>query len=539
MEKKNLDRLFQEQFRDYEVAPPDHVWPAIEAELNRKKKRRVIPLWYKLSGVAALLVIGLGIYATIDSGSSAGSNTVVAVPVEGNEKSSSETNSGSKSDTNDINNETPVIVQSDVVESRSDQNTGENVSLGKQVVSETNGSKPSGGKSRIKNSSKSAVVSADKNRNAKSNTSPSGIENGKSPRETGIAIVNESPSEQKQNNVGSENALEKSAVQTVKVERPIKTGKPLPNEGIAQSSENNTSVKNETQAEKPLNINPASEQNAVVQANQAETQPDSTAVATVEPNALEELLNEKENNVTAGEQKINRWQITSSVAPIYFSSVSNGSPIDSRLTSTNKTYKPSVSYGAGVSYAVSKKLSVRAGVNSLAFEYSTNDLVFFQTQNARQLENVKTNAPGSLIEIDRNPGMITAANAEAKNLGKRFDGVLNQRTGYIEVPMEMTYRLLDRKFGVNLIGGVSTLFLNENSVSLESPGMDMVIGEADNLNQVHFSTNVGVGFNYRFLKSFEARFDPMFKYQINTYSNGAGNFKPYFFGLYTGISYRF
>jgi hypothetical protein len=67
----------------------------------------------------------------------------------------------------------------------------------------------------------------------------------------------------------------------------------------------------------------------------------------------------------------------------------------------------------------------------------------------------------------------------------------------------------------------------------------MPIGEADNLNRVHFSSNLGIGLRYNFLKSFQASVDPMLKYQIGTFSDGAGNFKPYFLGLYTGLSYRF
>jgi hypothetical protein len=31
----------------------------------------------------------------------------------------------------------------------------------------------------------------------------------------------------------------------------------------------------------------------------------------------------------------------------------------------------------------------------------------------------------------------------------------------------------------------------------------------------------------------------MFKYQINTFNQNSGNFKPYFIGLYSGISFSF
>ena len=107
------------------------------------------------------------------------------------------------------------------------------------------------------------------------------------------------------------------------------------------------------------------------------------------------------------------------------------------------------------------------------------------------------------------------------------------------MPFEVTYKVLSKKFGVDVIGGISTLFLNQNDVYLKASGFNMKIGEASNLNTVHFSTNIGLGLKYAFLKRFDLRVEPLFKYQINTYSSGAGNFKPYIFGIYSGISYHF
>ncbi len=65
--KKNIDRLFQEKFKDFEVAPNDGVWDRINESLpNKKKKRRVIALWWQIGGVAAvialLLTVGVSIF---------------------------------------------------------------------------------------------------------------------------------------------------------------------------------------------------------------------------------------------------------------------------------------------------------------------------------------------------------------------------------------------------------------------------------------------------------------------------------------------
>ena len=41
-EKKNIDRLFQERFKDFEAIPNDKVWNKIHDALHEKKKKKVI-----------------------------------------------------------------------------------------------------------------------------------------------------------------------------------------------------------------------------------------------------------------------------------------------------------------------------------------------------------------------------------------------------------------------------------------------------------------------------------------------------------------
>jgi hypothetical protein len=118
-------------------------------------------------------------------------------------------------------------------------------------------------------------------------------------------------------------------------------------------------------------------------------------------------------------------------------------------------------------------------------------------------------------------------------------GYLNQEIGYLEMPWEMTYAVIEKRFGLKIISGFSTLFLQDNSISIVSDNRTTILGRANNLNKVHFSTNIGLGIKYGFMKSFEFNIEPTFKYQINTFSNDAGNFKPYIFGIYSGISYKF
>ena len=57
-DKKHIDRLFEEGFKNFEASPSPKVWDNIQARLNeQKKERNVIPIWWKLAGVAALIAL--------------------------------------------------------------------------------------------------------------------------------------------------------------------------------------------------------------------------------------------------------------------------------------------------------------------------------------------------------------------------------------------------------------------------------------------------------------------------------------------------
>ena len=127
----------------------------------------------------------------------------------------------------------------------------------------------------------------------------------------------------------------------------------------------------------------------------------------------------------------------------------------------------------------------------------------------------------------------------AANTNPSFDGKMVQQLGYIEVPLELNYALIDKKFGVDIIGGISSLFLVENSVLLESEDLVTEIGEANNANEVNFSANAGVGLNYKFNPKVQLNVAPVFKYQLNTFSDTAGSFRPFSVGVYSGISFKF
>ena len=248
----------------------------------------------------------------------------------------------------------------------------------------------------------------------------------------------------------------------------------------------------------------------------------------------------------ADKNKPGRWSVGPSLAPVYFDASGDGSPIGPDFSSNSKSGNLNLSYGLTVSYEVGQKLRIRSGVHRVNFGYSTNDVLFSSTLRAAsgdKISNIDYNPNSSTLVVESRESAkaspSTLSKEVALNSVPSLDGKMLQQLGYIEVPLEVNYALVDKKFGVDLIGGFSSLFLVDNSVLLESNTLVTEIGEANNINSLNFSANVGMGLNYRFSPKIKINVEPVFKYQLNTFSNVSGNFQPYSIGVYSGFSFRF
>ncbi len=466
-EKKNIDRLFQEQLKDFEAMPDNQVWLNIEAELRKDKKRKVVPIWFKYSGIAAALLLGLFSL-----------NTILT--------SDSKTKNGIVLDNENLKN-----------------------SLNKKQIPLQKSSKEPQKEVQI------VTHSNDKKEIIHSNTSKSIVTNEKK-----ITPFNSSKTadKKKKNQNDSGFSLSKN------------------NSAITQSkaTEEQTASKNNILNSSESNPNQVTDKRLVEDNKEPKKQPE---IAPGPPNELEEILKNKSNPKDIVAVTKNRWQITPNVAPVFLNARSGGSPIDSQLSENSKESENSLSYGIGVHYAVNNKMVLRTGINKVVLGYNTNDVLYSAGLLSNNLANISY-ATKNAIEV-KNAANYNALSSSEKNMQNTNTGALNQKMGYYELPLELSYAVLDKKFGINVIGGFSTLFLSENEISLRSSQSNIALGEAKNLNKVHLSTNLGLGFKYQLVKSFQLHFEPILKYQFNTFSRESNDFKPVFIGLYSGISYQF
>lgn len=518
-EKKNIDNIFNEGFKNLEATPSPRVWENIQAELKKEKKeRKVIPLWIKLSGVAALLALLL----TVGDSLYNSSNTVVAPEI---------TNENVEQTENQFQeNKSEIEKQANDSQVASEEKTPQNEAFHNSDASENNSSKD-------KNETKSTKKGF---KNAPEKSSSTVIASNNSE-------INTSKSKENQ----KKDLIEKNNSKN-KVEEGIASSK---NSSEKTNADKNGKEANEGFINKDKAIFDTKKEGVVVNENSEKINSEKNLVKTEEEIAKEsnnkksifDAIAETNEDAVAEKKKKqkpeHRWIVAPNVAPVYYSSFGNGSSIDPSFADNPQQGDVNMSYGVQVSYALNNRLSVRTGVNNVDLSYSTSGIEVGTGPVAVALRSVDY-GDRDIVVTAADKGSF--ANATPSNgfgdimpKSTQGDAKLIQNLNYYEVPVELKYAVIDSRFGVNVIGGVSTLFLGNNEISVKADNFTDVLGEANNLSTVSFSTNVGLGLDYKLSKKFTFNIEPMFKYQLNPYTDSSVNFKPYYLGVYSGLSFKF
>ncbi|MFC4722936.1 hypothetical protein ACFO5O_11425 [Geojedonia litorea] len=493
-DKKHIDRLFQEKLKDFDVHPSDKVWANIEKELHKdKRKRRVIPLWWKVAGVAALLVLFFSIGGLVFNTSN--ENSLPTNPLVDTENQITEPESSSEQPINPSIKDNNNSIAADNLDNNGQESNA---------------------------STKNSTLNA----NQKNNLTIAS----KSSENNNSSIENKSLGDDTKTNTAIVDNTNSNADKNT-------SNLPETNQGVIEKTNAKELIKNSTKNTETSIADNSTKNDKNELVEDLKTGETSIEDALIALNDLNEK--EKVNN-----EKINRWNISPNVAPVYFNSIGQGSPIDEQLVDNSKSGEINMSYGINGSYAITEKLKVRAGVNQVKLGYNTNDVVVYNGVNSltgnfqpRNSTHINFRDKSQNTTILGSPSLNSAAVPEI--IASSKNASLNQELGFIEIPIELEYAIIDKRIGFNVIGGFSTLFLNKNDVYSTSDGNKTLLGEANNLNNTSYSANFGLGLNYNISDKVKLNLEPTFKYQINTFRDASGNFQPYFIGVYTGLSYKF
>ena len=490
---KNIDELFKERFKNFEASPSPDVWNKIQAKLKEKDDRKVIPLWFKLGGVAALFALLFTI-----------GNSILNIPL--NKINDSIVNENSiEINTEKANN---TIVDNNVIQNNivSTEDNNEVKSTKKLLIKKaSNSTNNSNGADRsettVASNNKKARISRKKTKKDLIQSSESSIQNQESVAKETSNLIDKSENQLINQDVEINKNIEVVAV----------------NKNINDTSETSLSTESKELVKEE---NKKSIFDAIKETSEGEV-------------VISKLDNTPQN----------RWEVTPNVAPVYYNSLTEGSSIDPSFSDNPKNGDLNIAYGVKVSYNLNKRLSMRSGVSNVNLSYSTTGLDIGTGPVSASTASIEYSSRNNVtIVVDK--GALLNQNPEdtfGNITPKSTNGepLLNQKISYYEMPLELNYTLINKNFGISVIGGFSALLLGNNEVSIEAGDFNEVLGEASNLSSLSFTTNVGLGLNYSFSKKLMFNIEPMFKYQLNPYTDSSVNFKPYYLGIYSGLSFKF
>ena len=475
--KKNIDQVFQEKFKNFEQEPDEQNWDAIKARLQKKKRKRPFVIWWRVAGVAAMLavIISLMLSNQKDSTDDYTANDYIHFEYD-----------LFIDDTLTISKQTKYALSVDIDALRSDQLQK------KQQHIETK-------RSVAKESASNDATDPDYKKTFES---------------TEQFVNSFNRSNHKKINKGFQGRFNFANTQTADL---------IPDDYTAPPQVNLTGF---------LNAGLKKESDTI-QAGQEnkETQIAQNKDASEAEDGFKEAKESKDKS---------KWLINPEVSPVFAGSFSGNNTLGSDFATNETTNNVSITYGINMGYQLNSKRRIISGIKKLNTSSTTGNILTANTSFDQSFagSNLELNTPDILVT---SPSSFESLSSQNESLGRipTQKGMLEQQLNFIEVPVGLAYKLLDQKIGIEIRGGASSLFVSQNDVFLRTEGQSQQIGSLSHVNSTSFMTNVGLGFDYNFSDQFDFNLRPTLKYQLNTFNNSTTDYQPYIIAIYTGFSYKF
>lgn len=256
----------------------------------------------------------------------------------------------------------------------------------------------------------------------------------------------------------------------------------------------------------------------------------------------------------------NQWLVGAQVSPALSVNRSNhSSQYASDMLNSSNTSPVDLGGGLSVQYKAGKRWSIQSGIYYAGLEQSSGNTghsgrneyaldskgaEYFNAPVNFNASNMVMNSSAGVIELKSVPMGVVVGNTMEEKLTNSAvmvtDARFTQNFQYLEIPLYLRYTLLDARFDVELMGGVSSNVLVGNNTYMDSSTGKSLVGSTQDMQNINYSGALGVGLKYGLSKRIYLNLEPRVKYYLNSLNNNPQvNYKPYTIGVFTGVSYEF
>lgn len=253
-----------------------------------------------------------------------------------------------------------------------------------------------------------------------------------------------------------------------------------------------------------------------------------------------------------------RWSLKAEFAPVFNNQAQNNAKGSNLFYSNSPNYKPqettaenTFSGGMVAGYKVGKRLIVKSGFVYNNIRQTTRNVDFTGGNPLFNMSGGSTLASTPAGQVNLNKTVNTQArnvmnsdfqlsSSTKYSANYSANNELKQDIEFIEIPVQATYKLIDKKLNVGLTGGISTNILVGNKAILTDNGERISSGETANMRNVVYSGAVGLEIGYEITNRITLTVEPRLKHFISSLStSNSVNYKPSQIGIVTGLTYSF
>lgn len=262
--------------------------------------------------------------------------------------------------------------------------------------------------------------------------------------------------------------------------------------------------------------------------------------------------------VTDDEKITERWSIAAMASPTYHSSFNSRQ--NQFAQQLRESEQAAVSYSGGISfsYKINNRISIQSGLYYSSVGQEVGGVSSYGgfrqydiTKGDRNFEIMTTSG----TVFTNNADVFLSADGPAERISTNYtndvfdpmkanlqyinDNLL-QNFSFLELPIMLRYKFVDKAIDFNFIGGVSYNMLVNNSVYTMIDGDKYFIGKTEGLNVMTFSSSLGMAMEYSFSEKLSLNLEPTFRYYLNPFNQlSVSGIHPYSFGIFSGLSYKF
>jgi len=256
-----------------------------------------------------------------------------------------------------------------------------------------------------------------------------------------------------------------------------------------------------------------------------------------------------------GVKAAQRFLVGASLSPAMGFSRSGENARLAELINSEKT-RPAYTTGVSVAYKISDRLSIQSGIGLSSIGQTISDVAVYAG-----LSNHYAVKSSYLYSVETASGLILAGNTDLyltdskDRVGTLIQGNMadpskynltkvgsdiQQVFRYLELPVMLRYKLIDRKVGLNLSGGLAYGVLVDNS-AYTGQGSELIrVGHTEGVSSFNISSQIGLGMEYNISRKVIFNLEPVFRYYVTPLSEISGSlYKPYSVGFSSGFFFKF